>query len=111
MVDLSALERQLGDESLRIVGPARRVDDRALYESIVAARPRTLRHPSTFGAMKSVVAGLIVVLFGGVLLAGVLTPPNDEQLPTVGASASAQAEPTEVSTIAPLPTAEAEADM
>ena len=51
------------------------------------------------------VEGKIVALFGGFLLAGVLTQPGEESVPAVGASASAstQAEPTEVP--APSPTA------
>ena len=48
-----------------------------------------------FSATKAVVAGAIVALFGGFLLAGVLTQQSDEQMPPVGASASAQAEPTD----------------
>ena len=42
-----------------------------------------------FSATKFVVAGAIVALFGGLLLAGLPTQPSEEQLPAVGASADA----------------------
>jgi hypothetical protein len=48
----------------------------------------TGRLQSTFSATKFVVAGVIVALFGGFLLAGVLTQQSEESLPAVGASAS-----------------------
>jgi hypothetical protein len=54
------------------------------------------RFQSMFNATKFVVAGAIVALFGGFLLSGVLTQPSEDRLPAVGASASAQAEPTGV---------------
>jgi len=47
-----------------------------------------------FSATKFVVAGVIVVLFGGFLLAGVLTQPQSEEPLPVGASASASPEAT-----------------
>ncbi len=68
----------------------------------------TGRFQTMFSATKFVVAGVIVALFGGFMLSGVLTQRSDEPLPAVGASASAQAEPTEASTSAPEPTAQAE---
>jgi hypothetical protein len=59
--------------------------------------PFTGRFQSMFSATKFVVAGVIVALFGGFLLAGVLTTqPSEESRPAVGASATAQAEPSEV---------------
>ena len=55
-----------------------------------------------FSATKFVVAGAIVALFGGFLLSGVLTQqPSDEQLPAVGASASASGRATEAATAEP----------
>jgi len=63
-----------------------------------------------FSATKFVVVGVIVALFGGVLFSGVLTQRGEEQIPAVGASASAQAEPTDVMTAAAERTPEAEAD-
>jgi len=46
-----------------------------------------------FSATKFVVAAVIVALFGGFLLAGVLTQQGEEPLPAVGASASPEASP------------------
>ena len=45
-----------------------------------------------FSATKFVVAGAIVALFGGFLLAGVLTQPSDEPLPPAAASASSSSD-------------------
>ena len=46
------------------------------------------RFQSMFSATKFVVAGAIVALFGGFLLAGVLTQPSEETAPPAGASAT-----------------------
>lgn len=109
MVDMGALERQLADESLRIVGPARTVDDLAVYQGIVATQSRRWRYPSMFGAMKYVVAGAIVALFGGVLVAGVLTPkPTEPQPAAVAASPTVGPVPTDGPTFEPDPTAATE---
>ena len=51
------------------------------------------RFPSMLTATKFVVAGAVVALFGGYLLSGVLTQPNDEPLPPAAASASASSSP------------------
>jgi len=59
------------------------------------------RFQSMFSATKFVVAGVIVALFGGFLLSGVLTTQQGEELlPAVGATASesAEAEPPVVAT-------------
>ncbi len=65
-----------------------------------------------FSAIKLAIAGAIMALFGGLLLAGVVTQPSREQMPAVGASASAttQAEPTDAATSEPKPTAGVGAD-
>lgn len=87
MDDLTALERQVADEIVRIVGPARPVDDATVVET-ATSHPRKWALPSLFSATKFAVAGVIVALFGGFLLAGLLTTqPSDESLP-VGASPS-----------------------
>jgi hypothetical protein len=52
-------------------------------------RPTTRRFQSMFNATKFVVAGVIVALFGGFLLSGVLNQPNKEQLPAALATPSA----------------------
>lgn len=47
-----------------------------------------------YSVTKLVVAGAIVALFGGFLLAGVLTPPREEAAPAIGATASPLPTPT-----------------
>jgi hypothetical protein len=70
----------------------------------------TGRFQSMFSATKFVVAGVIVALFGGFLLSGVLTQgPRDETAPAVGASASAPPEPT-TATASPESSAEVAPD-
>jgi hypothetical protein len=55
----------------------------------------TARTMPMFSATKFVVAGVIVALFGGFLLSGVVTQPSDDSLPAAAsASASTQVEPT-----------------
>ena len=63
-----------------------------------------------FSATKFVIAGAIVALFGGFLLSGVLMQPSDEQIPAVGASASAEAGPTTATTATPRVTPAPEAE-
>ena len=79
--------------------------------SVTTRGPRRQSH-SLISATRTVVAGAIVAVFGGFLLAGLLaTQPTDDRLPAVGASASATAknEPTETATSEPGPTTAAEA--
>jgi len=77
-----------------------------------ATQRGTGRFQTMFSATKFVVAGVIVALFGGFLLSGVPTQPNDERLPAVGASASttAQPGPTDAVPTSPERSAETEAD-
>jgi hypothetical protein len=111
MDDMNAFERQVAGAMSRSGGPVRPVDDLAIFTAVTAdAQSPKWRFQSMFSATKFVVAGVIVALFGGFLLSGVLTQPSDEQLPAVGASASAQAEPTDATTRESEPTAELEAD-
>ena len=98
MVDLNAFERQLADESLRIVGPVRPVDDLAVFE---AATSRSQRWGFTMlSALKFIAAGVIVALFGGFLLAGVLTTPQGDEVAPAAVTDSPEravtSEPTEV---------------
>jgi len=67
------------------------------------------RFQSMFSATKFVVAGVIVALFGGFLLTGILTQPSDEVVPAIAASASAsaQVEPTVEATTKPETSPEA----
>ena len=89
MDDMNALQRQVTVELDELMGPARPVDDAAIFTAITATQSPKWRFQSMFSATKFVVAGAIVALFGGFLLAGVLTQPSEEAVPAVGASASA----------------------
>ena len=81
MTDMTAFERQLSREISTLMGPAPVVDDAAIFDFLTAARTPPWRFQSMFNATKFVVAGAIVALFGGFLLAGVLTQPSDKSLP------------------------------
>ena len=54
---------------------------------------RPIRSRPLHVMVRFVVVGVIMALFGGFLLAGVLTQPNEEWAPAVGASASATPSP------------------
>jgi hypothetical protein len=85
MDDMNAFEAQVGREVVLAMGPLRPVDDAAIFTAITATRSPTWRVQSMFSATKLVVAAVIVALFGGLLLAGVLTPPRgDETAPAAG---------------------------
>ena len=108
MDDMSAFERQVAGEMLRRAGPVRRVDDAAIFTAITATQSPRWRVQAVFGVTRFVVAGVIVALFGGFLLARLpTTQPSEERMPAVGASASAQATPTDA-TAEPQPTLEPE---
>jgi hypothetical protein len=99
MDDLTALERQIGTELRREIGMVPSFDAMAIARSAIATTPpgrwsvvtRRLRGGVSarteggfhmFSALKFVAAGVIVALFGGVLLAGILTTqPGDELAP------------------------------
>ena len=76
MDDMKPFERQVGEEISRIVGPAHPVDDLAIFE-VAASHQRRWRF-SMFSALKLAGAAVIVALFGGFLLAGGLTAPQDD---------------------------------
>ncbi len=96
MTDMTAFERQLSGEITGLMGPIRPVDDAAIFTAITATQVPKWRFRSMFSATKYVVAGAIVALFGGFLLAGVLTTqPSLEAVPAVGASASPEPSRTE----------------
>jgi hypothetical protein len=95
MDDMQTFERRVASEVIGGMGPSEPVDDAAIFSAITTVtRSRSWRFPSLFSLTKSVAAGAIVALFGGFLLAGVLTTqPSDEQTPAVGASASGSSTP------------------
>jgi hypothetical protein len=109
MEELNAFERQVANGLGVMGGPGRRIDAMAMVGTASTQSPKR-RFQTMFSATKFVVAGVIVALFGGFLLTGVLTQQGEETTPIVGASASTQAEPTDVTTQAPERTAEAETD-
>jgi hypothetical protein len=67
MDDMTAFERQVTEEILRIVGPTRSVDRRAVFEAAASTPNGWVR--SLFGATKLAVAAVVVALFGGFLFA------------------------------------------
>jgi len=104
MDDMNAFERQLSVEVTRLMGPVRPVDDLAVFSAITATQSPKWRIQSMFSATKFVVAGVIVALFGGFLLTGVLTTqPSDDSLPAAVSSASTEPDASEVA----APTTEA----
>jgi hypothetical protein len=88
MDDMNAFERQLADESIRIVGPSGSVDAGAVFQATVAATSPRWRFQSKFSATRFVVAGFIVAMFGGLLLAGVPTQSSGDPLPAAVSTAS-----------------------
>ncbi len=91
MDDLNALERQIEGQLNGFAGPVLPVDDAAIFAAVAASQFPKWRFQSIFSATKFVVAGAIVALFGGFLLVGVLTQPNDDPAPAA-ASPSATAD-------------------
>jgi hypothetical protein len=90
MDDLTAFERLVAGRVQHYAGPIRPVNDAAIFSGIVTAQSARWRYRSMFGAMKFVVAGVIVALFGGIIMTGVLTTkPEEETVPAVEASALA----------------------
>jgi hypothetical protein len=96
MDDMQAFERQVAGEVIRAAAPPRPVDVAAIFAAIPAATPSLRRRfQSAFNAARFVVAGAIVALFGGVLVAALLTQPSDLAVPMASSSPAAMtAEPT-----------------
>jgi len=88
MADMTAFERQVGDEIFRIVGPARPVDDLAVYEAVIATDRQKGWNFTMFSALRFVVAGAIVALFGGFLLTSVFTTQQDGEVLPAAATES-----------------------
>jgi hypothetical protein len=105
MTDMTAFERQLSGEITGLMGPVRPVDDATIFAVITATHSPRWRFQAMFSATKFVVSAAIVALFGGFLLAGMLSQPSDESAPVVGAVASpgARVEPTHEATSEPEP--------
>ncbi len=82
MDDMTAFEQQLSGGFEGLMGPPEPVDDLAIFESVTAASRSPRWGFTAFFALKFAAAGVIVALFGGFLLAGILTTqPDGEALP------------------------------
>jgi len=104
MADMTAFEHQVENTLRHAAGPSRPVDAVRVVElatasrwSVVTRRPRsgsaipTEGGFSMFSAVKFIAAGVIVALFGGFLLAGILTTPQgDEAMPAAGTGGSTE---------------------
>jgi flagella basal body P-ring formation protein FlgA len=102
MDELSAFERQVGEEILRIVGPAHLVDDLAIFEAAVITPSAKWRIPSMFGATRLAVACAIVALFAGFLLASMSpTSPERQAGPGAATTAAPSAAPIASSSVVP----------
>ncbi len=104
MDPMNAFEQQLSRVATEVAGPVRPVDATAVVRSAKAApvhrwsvrirgfrsgvTTRTEGGFSTFSALKFVAASVIVALFGGFLLSGVLTTPDDDQTAPAAVTAS-----------------------
>ncbi len=107
MDEMTTFERQVAGELDHMAGPGRRVDVTAMVRTVATpssrgslttrwrrgrdSAPPTERGYSMFSAVKLAAAGVIVALFGGFLLAGVPTSPQEVPVP---AAESVSAEPT-----------------
>ena len=77
MDDLNALEQRVEGQLNGFVGPVLPVDDAADLQRHHRREPITKMGSTMFSALKFLAAGVIVALFGGFLLAGILTMPQD----------------------------------
>ena len=89
MDDMQTFERRVATEVVQGMGPSEPVDDAAIFTAITATQSPKWRFQSMFSATKFVVAGAIVALFGGFLLAGVLTQQPSEELVPAAATDNA----------------------
>ncbi len=95
MDDMTRFEQRMTDDALRVAGPPRSVDVDAVLAGITRSRPTRWRLQLRFSGVTAVVAGSIAVLFGGLLLAGVLMRSSDVAGPSPGTpTPSATATPT-----------------
>ncbi len=86
MDDMTTFERQLADGFKGLMGPSEPVDDLAVFE---ATASRSHRWGFTmFSALKFIAASVIVALFGGFLIAGVLTTPQGDEMAPAAVTAS-----------------------
>jgi hypothetical protein len=79
MDDMNAFEHQIASVVQQTTRSPRPVDVMSIVRTSTARSPKWRFQPM-FSATKFVVAGVIVALFGGFLLAGVLTTPNGDEM-------------------------------
>ena len=78
MEEMNAFERQIARVVHQSTMPPRSVDAMPIMRAATAVQPPKWRFQSMFRATKFFVAGVVVALFGGFLLAGMLTQPSEE---------------------------------
>jgi len=94
MTEMTAFERQLSSEVAGLMGPVRPVDDLAVFESVAAASRSQRWGFTMFSALKFATAGAILALFGGFLLAGILTMPDGDEVVPAAVTESPELEAT-----------------
>ena len=101
MDDMTIFEQRLASGLEQLAGPPRPVDALAISRSVTTQSAKWRLQPM-FNATKFVIAGLIVALFGGFLLSGVLTPsPDRDALPAAVDTSASSPSPT----VSPTPSA------
>ncbi len=88
MDDMQAIEQRIAGEMLRRAGPSEPVDDLAVFDAVIAATRSQIWGFTMFSALKFVAASVIVALFGGFLIAGILTTPADDRTAPAAVTAS-----------------------
>ena len=101
MDDMNAFERQVAGRLQHHAGPVGPVDDLAIFESVTAASRSRRWGFTMFSALKFMVAGVIVALFGGLLAAGMFTVQRSDEVPPAAVSAPPTTEATSEATKAP----------
>ena len=87
MDDMTAFEHQVVAQIRGFAGPPRPVDVAVIFDTVTSTKSSKSRLQTLFSATRFVAAGAIVALFGGLLLATVLThQQGDDSRPIVGAS-------------------------
>lgn len=103
MDDMRMFEQQLGRGLDQLAGSRRPVDAMSISrQAIASTRTPTRDLDALFGVTRFLVAGAIVALCGGLLLAGILTQPGEEP-PVMGASAPTSDGPTASVSVTPSP--------
>jgi hypothetical protein len=98
MDDMTAFERQVADEILRIVGPSRPVDDLRIVTTAIriAGRPPARSFPALRNAARLLVASAVVAALVGFV--AIVLPQLSDRVPSVGGPGSSPPP----STLAPM---------